>query len=199
VSNLAKITDKIIGEAKEYEESVMAQARKEASAISREYEARAEETENAILERGRKSVTAVLSRAESSSAMIKRNAVLEMKKSLADEVYRKAEEKLVAVPQEKFTEFLMKVLIKAAQPGIDGEIAFNARDKEKFGADFVAAANKKIKGGKFTLSETAADIKNGFILKYGAVDTNCSIEKIVEAKKAETEPKIINLLFGGDN
>ena len=39
------------------------------------------------------------------------------------------------------------------------------------------------KGGSLTIGEESADIENGFILRYGGVDENCSLSSLFAEKK----------------
>lgn len=193
-----KITDRIIDDAKEYENTVLSEAQKEAADILAEYKTRADSSSEEILSKGKKSAEAIITRAESSAALIRRNQMLQMKLDMIDKVFEDIEEKVFSMPENDLLRLLLSILVSSAESGM-GEIMFNERDREKFGDKFVSAANKKIqekiKDAEFVLSNTTADIKNGFILKYGDIETNCSIEKIISSQRAQLEPQAVKLLF----
>lgn len=195
---IEKITDKIMEDAKDYESVTLSDAKKTAEDIANEYRSRAEREGRAALERGKKAAESIISRAESGAALVKRNNILQMKAGLVDDSFNIAEERIISLPEDKLLSVFMSILSTAAEQG-RGEIIFNLRDRKKFGEKFVNAANKKMKEEKknsdFILSGDTANIKNGFILKYGNIETNCSIEKIIEARRTQLEPRVIDILF----
>lgn len=198
MSGIDKITDKISEDAKTYEAVALSQAEREVAEIADDYRSRAEYNSRIIIEKGKKSAESVLSRANSSAALIKRNTILQMKSSLVDDVFKTAAQRLASMPDELTHEFLLCVLLKAAREG-NGEVVLNKEDRDKYGAKLVADANRKAKEAgrkcEFFLSEQTAQIIGGLILKYGIMDINCAFDKMVDAKKTKLEPHVMNILF----
>lgn len=197
--SVEKITERIMDEAKNYENDMMNEARMEVDQIMKTYQSHAEKIRGEILRRGEKDVAAILSCARHDASLIRQNQVLQMKANLIDEVFKNAEERVLDIPEDNLLELFWNILETAAESG-SGEIIFNERDREKFGTKFVAAANKKMreleKNSEIILSDDSADIKNGFILKYGDTEINCSLEKIIGVKRAKLELQISKILFG---
>jgi len=197
---IEKITDKIARDAIDYEKSTTKEAQKEIDGITEGYKARAESIKSEILDKGGKNAAALISRAESGAALIKRNQLILMKANMIDEVFKSVEERIASMPEGELLELFINILDSASEPG-KGEVIFNKRDRQKFGDKFIVAANKKIsetkKESEFVLSNGTADIKNGFILKYGDIETNCSLEKIIDSRKSHLEPQVIKILFNG--
>ena len=52
------------------------------------------------------------------------------------------------------------------------------------------------KDADLKISETPANIKNGFVLSYGDVEENCSFDALIEASKETLQDKIGQMLFG---
>ena len=75
-----------------------------------------------------------------------------------------------------------------------GEIYFSAADLARLPADFDSRLEKAAKGALQRSSETRP-IDGGFVLTYGGVEENCSIEALFYAAREELQDKVHALLF----
>ena len=91
---------------------------------------------------------------------------------------------------------LLKMLGKYALPQ-DGEIFFSARDLKRMPAGFQDEVKKaaESKNGSLTVSEEGRNIENGFILAYGGIEENCTLQAMFDAKRDELSDKVHHLLF----
>ena len=66
-----------------------------------------------------------------------------------------------------------------------GELLFSRKDLARLPEDFGELVKKLAaeKGGSLTIGEESANIENGFILRYGGVDENCSLSSLFAEKK----------------
>ena len=51
-------------------------------------------------------------------------------------------------------------------------------------------------GGDLKVSENTVDIPSGFILSYGEIEENCSIDALINEKRDVLEDKLNSLFFG---
>ena len=76
---------------------------------------------------------------------------------------------------------------------------FSAADREKYGARVVAAANEILaaagRSANLSLADESRDIQAGLILSNGKIETNCSVETLVELRRNELAPEVAKLLF----
>ena len=81
---------------------------------------------------------------------------------------------------------LLKMLGKYALPQ-DGEIFFSARDLKRMPAGFQDEVKKaaESKNGSLTVSEEGRNIENGFILAYGGIEENCTLQAMFDAKEID--------------
>ena len=79
----------------------------------------------------------------------------------------------------------------------DGKICFSKKDLDRIPSDFEAKASDiaKEKGGSLTVDKEPADIADGFILKYGDIEENCTFDAIFEAKRDELRDLVNKNLF----
>ena len=79
----------------------------------------------------------------------------------------------------------------------EGVLLLNAKDLARRPADFekkIGAAAEKQKG-KLSLSEKAAEIEGGFILSYGGIEENCSLEALFESEADVLKDAVRAVLF----
>ena len=91
---------------------------------------------------------------------------------------------------------LLKMLDKYALPEA-GEIFFAASDLARMSNDFRAEVEKSAasKGGSLVISEEGRKIENGFVLAYGGIEENCTLQAIFDAKKDELSDKVHRIIF----
>ena len=117
-----------------------------------------------------------------------RKIILASKQELVDAVFRRAEEKLRALPAEEYVEFLAGQAARAAVTGRE-EIVLDAADMEAHGQAVLRRANALLaeagKEGALTLSGTPGDFRGGLVLKDGNISVNCTIEALMSQAREE--------------
>lgn len=135
-------------------------------------------------------------RLESSIDLQKRTKILAAKQEVIAEVLEKARAKVEAMEAGEYFSMLLKMVEKYALAQ-DGEICLCAADLARLPEGFEAEVSRiaKEKGGSLKLSGEGKQIKNGFILVYGGVEENCTINAMFDAKKDELSDIVHRLVF----
>ncbi len=181
-------------------------SKEEVSAILKKAEGEAAEIKNAA-DKEIKSETAAAekelekrladqaSRAEFAAQLKQKQMLLAEKQEIITGVLTKALEKVNTLPDGEYFDTILK-MVKGIAHGEKGEICFSAKDLKRIPAGFAEQLKAALPaGGELTVSDKAADIKSGFILKYGDIEENGSFENILEARKNELQDKVRELLF----
>jgi V/A-type H+-transporting ATPase subunit E len=135
-------------------------------------------------------------RAKSSSDLMRRNRILEAKQSVISEVIDKAKAKVNDLDDQTYFDMMEKIA-EANIQAKDGFMQLSERDLKRLPDNF----DKRIKemavkkGGKIEISKKPADIKGGFILTYGGIEENCTIDAIFEAKRDALSDLAAKILF----
>jgi V/A-type H+-transporting ATPase subunit E len=219
MTGLEKVTAKIIADAKADADLVLARADEECAAIRAAYKEKAEAEEEKLREQADRECEALITRARSSAAMVKRNALLEKRAALLDEAYAAAEHNIKTLTSDQYLDLLFKMLRGAVRRQVEGEqeslrlygediapdayeILLNVHDRDTFGEDLLAKFKKTMYGklpdealAKVKLSADTARISGGLILRCGAVEENCSLAMLFAHVRRETEAKISRLLW----
>ena len=191
-----KGTEKIIAhieaDAQAQADAVLGEARQRCEAIKARFD---EKAARLYSDRIREGVKACQDQEDSAlriSRMEARKSVLSVKQDMVEKSFDLAVQQIVALPDEKYTAFLAN-LVKKAGPAGDEEIILNAADRARVGEALIKAVNAD--GAKMKLSDETRDIKGGLILRRGSIETNCSVELLVELCRGELSAKLADVLF----
>lgn len=196
MTGLDKMKSQILDEAKAAAEGKIAEAKAQAEETIRNAKEDAAKQTESILHKSKNDVSNYQERLESSIDLQKRTKILAAKQEVIAEVLEKARAKVEAMEAGEYFSMLLKMVEKYALAQ-DGEICLCAADIARLPEGFEAEVSRiaKEKGGSLKLSGEGKQIKNGFILVYGGVEENCTINAMFDAKKDELSDIVHRLVF----
>lgn len=196
MTGLEKMVSQILEEADASAAVMISDAEKKASEILEEAGQKADKIRKQREEQSRAKVKSYEDRTASAADMKKRTAILAAKQELIGSVIADACDRVKNLDDVKYFEILKSMAEKYILPR-DGEIYFSKKDLERMPADFreeiVAAAREK--GGTLKISGETRNIDGGFILAYGGIEENCSIDAMFAEKKDELLDQVRKILF----
>lgn len=182
MGGLEKIIESITLEAKEKADEILFDAKETADGIYAEFE----QNKAKIIEEStilmQEECMKISKKTEAEADAEARRIVLSAKRSAIEEILAKIKEKIKNAPSKEYFDLLVK-LAKANREDMTGEMFFGKKDLERLPEDFSKRVNEGLEKGSITISDESLDIDGGFIIKYGKVDINCSIDSIFEDKK----------------
>ncbi|HJB87634.1 MAG TPA: V-type ATP synthase subunit E [Candidatus Dorea faecigallinarum] len=196
MTGLDKMKSQILDEAKAAAEGKIAEAKAQAEETIRNAKEDAAKQTESILHKSKNDVSNYQERLESSIDLQKRTKILAAKQEVIAGVLEKARAKVEAMEAGEYFSMLLKMVEKYALAQ-DGEICMCAADLARLPEGFEAEVSRiaKEKGGSLKLSGEGKQIKNGFILVYGGVEENCTINAMFDAKKDELSDIVHRLVF----
>ncbi len=151
-----------------------------------------------LMEAGNAECEDILSGSRRIAEMEAKKSVLSVKQEMISAAFDAAREEIVNMPRDKYTQFLARMAAEAAAGGME-EIVLNARDKAEVGKAVCKAANELLsaKGtpGKLTVSEDTADISGGVIVRFGGIETNCSIDALIRQRRSGLSTEVAAAMF----
>ena len=197
MSGLEKIISQIKEEAAKSAEEKLKAAREQADRIIAEAGAKCEAIAEEAEGMARQKEGDHKAQAESSAQQIHRTILLSTKQEIIAEVIEEAKRTLEEEDDEAYFE-LMERLLNKCVPDKDGEIYFSKKDLDRMPASFEEKINAaaESKGGKPALVKEPKDIPNGFIIAYGGVEENCTLDALFEEKKDQLCDMVNKILFG---
>ena len=187
--------DRILEEIAQEAQSAAEQKRAEAEASAARTLERAREDAKAVeaeaAQRAELEYKRIVSRAHSTGEISKKGVLLREKQRIIDDIIHDAHVKLVALDDSAYFDFMCRLLDAYATQG-GGEVLLSPRDRGRVTAEFTAAAERK----GLKISEETRDMDGGFVLSYGSVEENCSIDALMEAQRDRLHDAVKAFLFG---
>lgn len=193
MTGLEKIVKQIQDEARAAADGVIAAANAEAAAIAEQAQRESKAKCEAIAAQSKQDVASQLAAAQSAAELAKRRAVLAAKQEMISGVITDAEQEIYSMPDAGYFDLILKMVKKYSLPQ-SGEILFSKKDLARIPADFDAALAKAANGA-LTVSKETREIAGGFVLAYGGIEENCSIEALFYAAHEQLQDKIQEILF----
>ena len=196
MTGLDKMKSQILDEAKAAADGKIAEAKAQAEELIRSANEEAARLAEGISRKSENDVANYNERLASAIDLQKRTKILAAKQDVIAGVLGKAHEKIDSMEAGEYFSMLLKMVEKYALPQ-DGEICFSAADLGRLPEGFEAEADKiaKGKGGSLKMSGESKNIKNGFVLVYGGIEENCTIDAMFDARRDELSDIVQRLLF----
>ncbi len=191
MNGLDKIISGIALEAEEDAEKIKAEARAKAERIiSRAREREAEILSDAEAKAAEES-RSIAMRAEAAARAEEKRAVLREKQSIITEVLDNAVRNVLDYNPERYFNLMIRLLEKYAEDK-PGEIIMSDAAKTWITPEFYGAIAKK----GLKISDKFGDFQGGFILRYGEIEENCTLDALLESEHDRLHDIISRFLFG---
>ncbi len=182
MSGLDRIAETIIKEAQTKADEILAQAEEKASDIAKRAAAEMDEYKKSYQDTISREAQAVRERYAADSRQARKQALLRARSMVIEDTITKAKDRIKNLPDDKYFDFLLNICVKNAQAE-RGELYFAKSDLNRLPGDFMDRCNGSIADGSLELAGGVDGMENGFIIKYGNIEQNCSIESIFESKR----------------
>lgn len=196
MAGIDNITSVILQEAKEKASSVISAAQAKAADEIAAAEKQGKEIGEKAAAKAERDAKTYGDRIASQAGMMARQAMLTAKQEVISAVIDLA---LTTLRKQGDTDYfgMISALIAKHLRAEAGEILFSAGDLKRLPAGFgdaVAALAKKA-GGTLKVSEEAADIEDGFILRYGGIEENCTLRALFSEKHEALVDKVTETIW----
>ena len=187
--------DRILEEIARDAQSAAEQKRAEAEASAARTLERAREDAKAVeaeaAQRAELEYKRIVSRAHSTGEISKKSVLLREKQRIIDGVIHDAHVRIVGLDDAAYFALMGRLLDKYAS-GEAGMVLLSPRDRARVPAEFVAAAEAK----GLKISDETRNMDGGFVLSYGSVEENCSIDALMESERDRLHDAVKGFLFG---
>lgn len=198
MTGIDRIKAKILDDAKKAAEENLNRAKQEAERIIAEAENQAKEETEKARQAAEAEAADLKKRMAAVSSLEERKRMLKVRQDMVDAAFRAAFERTLQLPAEEYGRFLKRFILESVREG-EGEILFNENDRSRLGARFVEEINQTLKaeGKASVLSLSGQTIPNrgGFVLKYGDMEINSTLELIFNMARPQLEAEVASILF----
>jgi V/A-type H+-transporting ATPase subunit E len=118
------------------------------------------------------------------------------KRKILDEVFEQARQQLQNLPDKEYHALIKKLLLEAVETG-DEKVVVDTNEG-RIDHEFIKQINRELGPGfqgNLKLSDERQDLGAGFILKRGKINTNVSIEVLLDLARKELEIQLAKELF----
>ena len=194
MNGIEKITARIKNDGNAEAEAIRREGEEKAAAIRSGYQAQAQENAKAAAQAAKEAAQRQEERLVSAAQMDGKKLLLSAKQACIDEVFGKAQAKLLALPDGEYAELLAKMAVKAAKTGRE-EIILSAKDRKRVGEQVAGKANALRKGAAFALSKETREMAGGLVLRDGSVEINCAFETQMRVLRESMASDVAAILF----
>lgn len=171
-------------------------------AAEQEAERLVAEARAAAAEAGRRSIESARARAAADSDTVRANArlaardrVLALKRELLADALGRVEERLAALPDDRYAVFLASAIASSARAGDTVRLAPADSGRK---AALKAAVEKAAPGVALTWSDEPAPVSRGAVIDGDRVSSDLSLAALVAAEKERLSARIADVLFAGE-
>ncbi|MCK5128998.1 MAG: V-type ATP synthase subunit E [Clostridiales bacterium] len=196
MQGIDKIIEKIITDANKDAETTASQTQVQIDAIRKKHVDETKHQIDVMNKEAAQKAEQYKQRAKTMADLDRRRNHLAIKRELVEVAFDKATTKIKGLDEKAYVEFIEKILIKIAEE--DGEIIAGKNEQYITTSVIDGAIGKLAKQGidsKMKLAEQKADFEGGFILRNGKIETNCTIDMIVNTAKRDLEQDVASILF----
>lgn len=192
MSTLENLTAKILADSEAEAAQIIRKAEDEAAAKRAAAEAETATEKEKILASAKTEAARQAEQLIAGGQLAARDVALGARQQMLDKVFAQALEKLNAMEQPAFTDFLIRALKAAGAAG--GELILP--EKYTLSAEEINAAmgTADSKAGGFRISQSGRKIDGGFVLCQGGIEQNNTFQSLVSFYRYELESEVLKAL-----
>lgn len=199
MANISNLTSKILKDAGERKDSILAAAEDEKANIIQKKNNAAKSLVATMLEKAKSEAQSRKERIVSGTLLKARNEILKSKQAVIKEVFEKSIEELCNLNKDEFMAFVKNSILSLDLAG-DEKLILNEEGKKIVDEVLVNEINQELtlkgKKGELTIDSQIRDFKGGFILERHGIEINNTFEALVNSLKDDLEFEVARELFG---
>ena len=190
----AVLIEKILSDARQEADKIVAEANDYATATLDKARAQAKDKVSVAEKAAETAGVEYVGRRITVAGLDLKKAKLNAKIALLDDVYDKAADAVRNVPDKDYKNLIEGMLDSAAE---DGDVVTISKNDAKVLTKAFFDSYSKKRGINLSLSKDLGDFKGGVVLSGGGVDKNLTLEVEIKLLREQTESEIAGLLFKG--
>lgn len=195
MADINNITSKILRDAEERKEAILAEANKEKDKILSKKIAKAKELEKEIIKTAEAEAKRRKEKAISSATLKVRNDKLAAKQEVIAKVFEESIEKLSSIKGDDFLRYIRNSILSLGEIG-EQRLILNKEGLEQVDLTFIYELNQALgEKGNIKLSSEVGNFKGGFILESNGIEINNTYEALVNSLRDELEYEVAEVLF----
>ncbi|MCR5213213.1 MAG: V-type ATP synthase subunit E [Eubacterium sp.] len=196
MAGIEKITKEILADGEKEVSRIIAEAEKSAERQKSDKEKECKSFLDTANDRLEKKIAGERKKIDSQCEQIEKLTLLKTKQQIIEEILQKAKDKILDDNTDEYFGTLIKLLEGQLRPE-DGIMYLNDKDLARVTSEFkneaIDLARKA--GGSISFSDNPISINGGFLLKYGNIEINSSLDAVFDERKDELMDIVNKVLF----
>jgi len=189
------LTAQILQDAKDKAQDILADAQAKAREVESDAYAAAALTSEKASAKAQKDADDYAARIRSQIGMMTRQRTLKAKQDMIEQVIAEAYEQLRNQDDASYFS-MITALVKKNAHAEDGEILFSSHDLSRLPAGYETTLNTALAGrGSLRIVSSPAEIEDGFVLRYGGIEENCTLKALFADKQEALSDKVHQVLW----
>ena len=195
MAGIDKIRDQILKKAETEKDALILEAQENAARIQESAQEEIRSLTQEIREKTEVKLKDMESRSAAAAEQKTRLTLLRTRQEVITGLMEDAKNAVRNLAPDQYFKILLKLLSANVQKN-DGEIRFSKKDLSLLTDDVKKQINAiaREKGGSLKIAQKPADIQDGFILVYGLIEENCSLDAVFQASKDDLTDLINSML-----
>lgn len=196
MTGLENIIKGIEDEAKLLADDILKKAKKEADDITNRAKQMAMNETLAISDETEKQIKLQEEKSKALAELERKRIILKGKNDAINFIMESAKTQTLNMQVDKYFDLILK-LVNRFLSSKPATIMFSEKDLKRMSSDFESKLLllAESKGSQLKISRTAVNIKGGFILNYGEIEENCSVEALFESFHDAISDRVSKELF----
>lgn len=195
MTGLDRIKEKILIQSQENCDRIVEKATLDAKKIIRTARDEANAKAIEIIADAEKQATKKNAISKSTAEAITRNRYLEIRNAILNDVISAAYLEIEKFSDEKYFDLLKKLCVKNILTG-ECTMHLNGYDLGRLPEGYEDSINEEVyEKGAVMISHEAIDIENGFILRYGDIEVNCTLKSVFDESMDRLKDMLSTVMF----
>ncbi len=194
MSDITKLTEKIIQDATQKEEQYIIESER---SIERKEELKKRQLEKQVnerLTRFEKEIRAEISLEVSDLDVKSRAKLLAVKESVLDELFEESQLRLEQLSQEEFDQFVI-ANIEKTQLTDQAEIIIGENSESYASKSAIQKWQDALSNLTLTIAKKSIPRRNGFLIRQGDIEYNFTFEALLRSVKDEISHQLLDVIF----
>lgn len=189
MSALDNITEEILKQADDQADEIINKATVKVSELQKDVKEKQDELLNEAKNMAENEHKKIISHSQSSDRQNRKQKLLSIKRKVIKDIVAESKNQIEKFPTKEYFDLLLMLFEKNALKDQDGDIYFSKNDLKRLPKDFIKRCNEKLSEASIRLAGESENINNGFLIIYGKIEINCSIDSIFESNSQLLEDK----------
>lgn len=190
MNGLTNISNKILQDATQKADAIIAEAQETAANLLAEAKKRAGAEAAAVLKSSESRCADLREKGRLAVELEGRRIISNARQEMITQAFDTALERLLALPEAEYLQLLIKLANGVLADGKGGEVLLNARDRADYGQALIEALSNRA-----TLADDSAPIVGGLIIRRGKIEYNCALDVLVRLVSEKIAPEVSLALF----